>query len=84
VFHEQQDVLASAAVAAAMIATVGTAASHDDDHGGRRGRRLRADLKGLRECPSSRAPVTGTFRAVINDDETQITYAWTTPPWRVP
>jgi len=69
-----RSVLASAAVAAAMIATVGPAASHDDDHGGRRGRRLRADLKGLREVPVVSSSGHGSFRAVINDDETQITY----------
>ena len=49
---KRKSILASAAVAAALIAAVGTtAASHDDDHGGSRSRRLKADLKGIREVP---------------------------------
>lgn len=72
---KSKSILASAAVAAALIAAVGTtAASHDDDHHGRKGRRLTADLKGLREVPVVATSGRGSFRAVINPDETEISY----------
>ncbi len=41
----------------------------DDDH-----RVLRADLKGSREVPVVSTEARGTFRAVINSDETELTY----------
>ncbi len=70
-----KNILASTAAAAALVAVVGTtAASHDDDHGGRRSRRLKADLKGIREVPVVSTSAHGSFRAVINSDETEIAY----------
>jgi len=75
---KRKSILASAAVAAALIAAVGTtAASHDDDHDGhdsRRSRRFTADLKGLQEVPVVATSGRGLFRAMINPDETEITY----------
>jgi hypothetical protein len=41
--------------------------------GGKR-RKLRADLKGFNEVPTLSTPGRGTFRAVINRDETEIRY----------
>jgi hypothetical protein len=70
-----KSILASAAVAAALIAAAGTtAASHDDDRHRHKSRRLAADLKGLREVPVVATSGRGSFRAVINSDETEISY----------
>ena len=38
------------------------------------GRRLRATLQGFNETPANSTPATGSFRAVISDDETSITF----------
>jgi hypothetical protein len=71
----RKSILASAAVTAALVAGVGTTvASHDDDHEHRSRRRLAADLKGLREVPIVATSARGSFRAVINSDETEIAY----------
>ena len=71
----RKSILASAAVAAALVAAVGTmAASHDDDHGGSRSRRLKADLKGFGEVPAVSTAALGSFRAVLSEDESEITY----------
>jgi len=70
-----KSILASAAAAAALVAVVGTtAASHDDDHGGRRSHRLKADLKGFGEVPAVSTGARGSFRAVLSEDESEITY----------
>ena len=72
---KRKSILASAAVAAALVAAVGTmAASHDDDHGGSRSRRLKADLKGFGEVPAVSTPARGSFRAVLSQDESAIEY----------
>jgi len=56
-------------IAAILALAVASASSAD---GGRRG--LRADLKGFNENPTLSTPGRGTFSAVINRDETEITY----------
>ncbi len=67
--------LASAAVTAALVAGVGTTvASPDDDHGHGSRRRLSATLKGLGEVPIVASSGRGSFRAVINPEETEIAY----------
>ena len=72
---KSRSILASAAVAAALIAAVGTtAASHDGDHDGRKSRRLKADLKGFGEVPAVSTAARGSFRAVLSEDESEITY----------
>ena len=69
-----KSILASAAVAAALIAAVGTtAASHDDEHG-RKERRLKADLRGFGEVPAVSTAARGSLRAVLSEDESEITY----------
>jgi hypothetical protein len=71
----RKSTLASVATAAALFASLtGTAASHDEGHGHGSGRRLSADLKGLGEVPIVVTSGRGTFRAVINQDETEIAY----------
>jgi hypothetical protein len=71
----RKNALASAAVALALAAAFGaTAASHDDDDHHRGRRRLKADLKGLGEVPVVSTSGRGSFRAVINHDETEISY----------
>lgn len=37
-------------------------------------RRLRATLKGFNETPANSTPATGTFRAIISDDEESIAF----------
>lgn len=72
---KSRSILASAAVSAALITAVGTtAASHDDDHGGRWSRRMKADLKGFGEVPAVSTPARGSFRAVLSEDESEIKY----------
>ena len=69
-----KSILASAAVAAALIAAVGTtAASHDGDHG-RKERRLKADLRGFGEVPAVSTAARGSLRGVLSEDESEITY----------
>jgi hypothetical protein len=71
----RKSALASAATAAALLASwTATAASPDDGHGNGSRRRLAADLKGVREVPVVATPARGSFRAVINADETEIAY----------
>jgi hypothetical protein len=71
----RKSILAAASVAFALVAAAGTmAASHDDDRGPRSRRRLTADLKGIREVPVVSTSAHGSFRAVINRDETEIGY----------
>lgn len=69
----RKNALASAAVALALAAAFGAKAASDDDdrHGGHR---LTADLKGLGEVPVVSSSGRGSFRAVINDEETEIAY----------
>jgi hypothetical protein len=72
---KSRSILASAAVAAALIAAVGTtAASHDDGHGGHRNRRLKADLRGFNEVLTVSTPARGSFHAVLSEDESEISY----------
>jgi hypothetical protein len=54
----------------ALVLASGVSASSRGD----RNRRLRADLQGLREVPSVSTVARGSFRAVINDDETAIEF----------
>lgn len=67
--------LLSAAVVAA-LATGGSvpAVSHDDDHDQRGSRRLKADLSGFNEVLTVSTTARGSFRAVLNADETEISY----------
>ena len=70
-----QSALASAATAAALFASfTTTVASHDGDQGHQPKRRLTADLKGIREVPAVSTSARGSFRALINTDETEIAY----------
>ena len=66
--------LASAAVAAALFASLTpTVASNDGDHG-RGKRRLKAELRGFSEVPAVSTPARGSFRALLSRDETEIAY----------
>ena len=56
-------------VPALVLASGASASSHGD-----KGRRLRADLKGLREVPSVSTVAQGSFRALINEDEDAIEF----------
>jgi hypothetical protein len=70
-----QKLLASAAVAAALVMAVGRLAvadDHDDDND--KPRQLKAELKGVREVPVVSTTARGKFRAVLSKDETQIEY----------
>jgi hypothetical protein len=70
----KRTVLASAAVAAALIAGAGTiAASHDDDHGGGKSR-LKADLRPFNEVATVSSVASGSFQATLSADETSIEY----------
>lgn len=67
--------LASAAVAAALTAGLGTpVASHDDDHRAHARRRLKAELRGTNEVPSVSTQARGSFRGLLSRDETEIDY----------
>lgn len=68
-----KSILASAAVAAALVAAGTTAASHDEDHG-RRGHRLSAALKGFSEVPAVSTPARGSFSAKLSRDGSEIEY----------
>jgi hypothetical protein len=71
----RKSALASAVTAAALFAGfTATVAGHDDDHGHGTRRSLRAELKGVREVPVVATSAHGSFRAVINADETEIAY----------
>lgn len=71
----RKSALASVATAAALFASLtGTVAGHDDNHGHGSKNRLTADLKGLGEVPIVASSGRGSFRAVINPDETEISY----------
>jgi hypothetical protein len=54
---------------ALVLASAASASSHGD-----RGRKLKADLKGLREVPSVSSVAQGSFRGTINEDETEIEF----------
>ena len=56
-------------VPALVLASGASASSHGD-----KGRKLRADLKGLREVPSVSTVAQGSFRALINEDEDAIEF----------
>lgn len=56
-------------VPALVLASGASASSHGD-----KGRKLRADLKGLREVPSVSTVAQGSFRALINEDDTEIEF----------
>lgn len=58
----------------ALVLANGTFASSNGDHGDR-GRRLKADLRGLREVPSVSTVAQGSFRATISEDETAIAFS---------
>ena len=67
--------LLTAVILSTAIATGGTPAmSHDDEHPGHGKRRLRADLSGFGEVPTVSTTGRGSFRAVLNEDETEIAY----------
>jgi hypothetical protein len=52
-----------------------SAVADDDDHNGRRQQRVfRAQLVGFNEVPSVSTAARGTFYAVLNRDETELTY----------
>lgn len=69
----RKSVFASVATAVALLAGLtGAVSGHDEDRG--RGHRLTADLKGVREVPVVATSARGSFRAVINADETEIAY----------
>jgi len=57
----------------ATAVNLGLAIAPASSDGGKR-RELRADLKGFNEIPTLSTPGRGTFRAVINKDETEINY----------
>jgi hypothetical protein len=63
-------------VSLGLVAGLGGSAVADDDHGGHnRGQRVfRAQLAGLNEVPSVSTAARGTFYAVVNRDETELTY----------
>jgi hypothetical protein len=71
----KKTILASTAVAAALVAGLGSpAASHDDDHRASP-RRLKATLSGFNEYPSTLSTTgRGSFQAVLSRDETSIEY----------
>jgi CHRD domain-containing protein len=60
-----------AMVPAIVLASGASASDHKE---GEHGRRLKADLKGLNEVPAVSSVARGSFRAVINDDETEIAF----------
>jgi CHRD domain len=61
---------AISAVLAICIGVSTTSAYADDDSG----RRLRATLKGFNETPANSTSASGSFRAIISDDQTSITF----------
>lgn len=68
----RKTLLTTAAVAAALTTLGGASAvSHDDDRGRRR---LKADLRGFQEVPAVSTAARGSFRALISEDETEITW----------
>jgi len=71
----RKSLLTAAAVTAALATVAGApAASHDDDHDQRGSRRLKADLSGFNEVLTVSTTARGSFRAVLNADETEIAY----------
>jgi hypothetical protein len=64
----------SAAVVAALIAGFGATGGSDDDHRGRRQRRLKADLRGFNEVMTVSSAARGSFRATLSRDEDSIEY----------
>jgi hypothetical protein len=71
----RKSALASAVTAVALIAGLTATVSSDDDHGrGHHARRLRADLRGFGEVPAVSTEARGSFRAVLSEDESEITY----------
>jgi hypothetical protein len=64
------------ALVAAALTTGGLtpAVSHDDDRDHRGRRRLKADLSGFNEVLTVSTAARGSFRAVLNADETEISY----------
>jgi hypothetical protein len=69
----RKSALASAATAAALFASLTATVASDDDHG-HRARRLKADLRGFGEVPAVSTAARGSFRAVLSEDESEITY----------
>lgn len=70
----KRTVLASAALATALTAGLGSlAASHDEGHG-RAKRRMKAELRSFNEVPAVSSVAGGSFRAVLSADETSIEY----------
>lgn len=64
-----------AVVSLGVVAGFATSAVADDDHNGDRQKRtFRAQLVGLNEVPSVSTAARGTFYAVLNKDETELTY----------
>lgn len=70
----KRTVLASAAVAAALTAGLGTIAASADDDQGDKGRRLKADLRSFNEVATVSSSARGSFDAVLSKDETSIEY----------
>jgi hypothetical protein len=74
----RKTLLLSAVAAALLAGSSGTAAvSHDDDDDRdhkRSSRRLKADLSGFNEVLTVSTRARGSFRAVLQNDETQISY----------
>ena len=62
--------IAVTAILAVCIGIFVTRANAD----GESGRRLRATLRGFNETPANSTPASGSFRAIISDDETSITF----------
>lgn len=64
-----------AVVSVAIAASLGLSAVADDDHGHNRGKRVfRAQLVGLNEVPAVSTTARGQFYAIVNAEETELTY----------
>jgi len=64
-----------AVVSFGVVTGLGMSAVADDDHNGDRQKRVfRAKLVGLNEVPSVSTGASGTFYAVLNKEETELTY----------
>lgn len=71
----RNNLLSAALVAALATGASVPAVSHDDDHRHNGRRRLKAELSGFSEAPSTLSTAArGSFRAVLQEGETEIKY----------
>ncbi len=71
---QRTSALASAAVAAALFASLAPTVASTADDQGRGKRRLKAELRGFGEVPAVSTAARGSFRALLSADETEIAY----------